>query len=96
MNVQKAALAMAAAAAAYQAEFDNGAALAVALVGAQRAATNDIAAYEACRAASADYAAQYDASCKMLSQLADIYEKATKRYDAAIAADRAFTLAMQA
>ena len=84
MNVQKAALAMATAQIAYQAEYDKGMALAVSLVGAQRAATNDIAAYEACRAASADYAAQYDASCKMLSQLADIYEKATKRYEAAV------------
>jgi len=94
VNTQTAALAMAAAQIAYQAEFDKGLALAVSLVGAQRAATNDIAAYEACRAASADYGRQYDASCKMLSQLADIYEKATKRYDAAVAADRANEFAL--
>lgn len=86
MSIQKAALAMAAAQIAYQAEYDRGMTLAVSLVGAQRASTNDIAAYEACRAASADYAAQYDESCKMLSQLADIYEKATKRYEAAVRA----------
>lgn len=83
-----------AATAAYQAEIDASQALAVSLVGAQRVATNDIAAYEACRAASADYAAQYDASCKRLSVLAEQFERACKRYDNAVAADQAFARAM--
>ena len=83
-DIERLKTAMDAAAAAYQAEYDKGMALAVLLVGAQRAATNDIAAYEACRAASTDYGRQYDASCARMSDLAESFEIACRQYDAAV------------
>jgi hypothetical protein len=83
-DIKRLKTAMDTAAAAYQSEYDKGLALAVSLVAAQRAATNDIAAYEACRAASADYGRQYDSSCARMSDLAESFEIACRQYDAAV------------
>jgi hypothetical protein len=90
MDTKKLKAARDATTAAYQLEIDASQALAVLLVAAQRAATNDIAAHEAYRAVSADY----NASCKRLSVLAEKFERACERYDEAIAADKAFAHAM--